>query len=350
MARWLRLVAVVVPFVLVSCGAEDDEGAATISESTEAPFGLDTVDLPDTDSGLLALFDEMPEEIEGVARIAEDDALAAQYGRLNGLFAALQSETGASGVTVVESMSSFEDESGGQVENSQLDPAADLVWLFGSFTDDGGAGLVHVAMWGEPDGGWLFAVNASTPEMREALVRAFGDAASARADAPTTSTDTALEDLRATLPTATELSTMLGVAGVTIDVAGGPGIPGSPSFEYVELPTLIGGYMVMFRPPNGFSDTGWIELTLLADTDTADEVLTQLLTAAAPDPEMVRSTFEVTDLLDDGQGYVLDPEPGSHFTRIVGRQDALLVGVNIFHDADDDRIDQARAVVEAVLE
>jgi hypothetical protein len=108
--------------------------------------------------------------------------------------------------------------------------------------------------------------------------------------------------------------------------------------------------MVMFRPPSGSSDTGWIELTLLADTDAADAVLTQLLTDAAPDAEMVRSTFEVTDLLDDGQGYVLDPEPGSHFTRIVGRQDALLVGVIIFHDADDDRIDQARAVVEAVLE
>ena len=186
----------IVPLVLMSCAGEetqDDGGAAAVSESTEAPFGLDTVDLPDTYSGLLAVFDEMPEAIDGVARIADDDALAAQYGRLDGLFAALQSESGsgAGGVSVVESMSSFEDESGAQVEGIQLDPAADLVWLFGSFTGEGGTGLVHVAMWGEPDGEWLFAVNAGTPEMREALVRAFG-------------------------------------------------------------------------PPNGFSDTGWIELTLLA--------------------------------------------------------------------------------------
>ena len=51
-----------------------------------------------------------------------------------------------------------------------------MVWLFGTFQDQGGAGKVQVAIWGEPDGEWLFSVNAQTPEMREALVRAFVDA------------------------------------------------------------------------------------------------------------------------------------------------------------------------------
>ena len=37
-------------------------------------------------------------------------------------------------------------------------------------------GKVHVAIWHEPDGEWLFAVKAQTPEMREALVRALVDA------------------------------------------------------------------------------------------------------------------------------------------------------------------------------
>ena len=72
-------------------------------------------------------------------------------------------ESGSGGVTEVESVSAFGGEPGAQVVASQLDPSADLVWLFGSFEDEGGAGLVHLAMWGEPDAEWLFSMNAGTP-------------------------------------------------------------------------------------------------------------------------------------------------------------------------------------------
>lgn len=133
--------------------ADDDEGgAATVSTSAQIPFGLETMDLPDTDSGLATLFDEMPEDIDGMARRSEDYELAAQYGDLNGLLAALQSggEDGTGSVTVMDSISTFEDDSSAQVEASQLDPSTELLWLLGSFVDGGGAGLIHVALWGEP--------------------------------------------------------------------------------------------------------------------------------------------------------------------------------------------------------
>jgi hypothetical protein len=58
-------------------------------------------------------------------------------------------------------------------ERSQLDAASGLIWLVGSFVDQGGAGTVHVAVWGEPDGTWAFHVNAESAEMRDALVHAF---------------------------------------------------------------------------------------------------------------------------------------------------------------------------------
>ena len=150
-------------------------GLLNYTPTTEgAPFGIDSVDLPNTEAEVATLFEAMPSQVEGQPRL-EDTGLFARYGaELNVVSAglAVDFDTG----TVMESLSSFEDETGAEIEDSELDPDAAVVWVFGTFQDEGGAGKVHVAIWGEPDGEWLFAVNAQTPEMREALVRAFVDA------------------------------------------------------------------------------------------------------------------------------------------------------------------------------
>jgi hypothetical protein len=343
--RCLGLV-LAVPLALSSCGSDDatrnEDTAATVEGQAAAPFGLDAADLPDSESSLTAVFDALPDEVAGATRRPGGGGVVVEYDDGSGLFAALEP-----GSQKVSSMATFSDETGAEVEASNLDPSTGLVWLMGSFTDEGGAGLVHVAGWGDPDGDWVFWVNASSPAMREALVRAFVDAtASADVEADA---GVPLEDLRASLPSAAEISRILGVPDMSVEVSGGPGVIGSPALEYVEIKDVVGGWFMMFRPPTGFTDTGMIELTLLADIDEADQVTNQLLTDHAPDGPFVRSRFDVTDLLDDGQGYVLDPEPGSHFTRIDGRQGDLLIGVTIFHDSDDDRIEQSRAVIEAIV-
>ena len=342
---WLGLM-LAVPLALSSCGDDGatriEDAATTVEGQVAAPFGLDAADLPDSESSLTAVFDALPDEVAGAARRPGGGGVVVEYDDGSGLFAALEP-----GSEKVSSMSAFSDETGAEVEASSLDPSTELVWLMGSFTDDGGAGLVHVAGWGDPDSDWVFWVNASSPSMREALIRAFVDTtASAEVDADA---GTPLEDLRASLPTAAEISQILGVPEVSVEVSGGPGVIGSPALEYVEINDVVGGWFMMFRPPTGFTDTGMIELTLLADTDEAEQIANQLLTDHAPDEPFVRSQFDVTDLLDDGQGYVLDPEPGSHFTRIDGRHGDLLIGITIFHDSDNDRIEQSRALIEAII-
>lgn len=183
MRRLLVLILVVFSVVSGGCGSDEADQATSDSGAGEAadepttegaPFGIESMDLPDTEAEVAALFEAMPAEIEGQPRL-EDSGLFARYGgELNVVSAGLASDfdTGA----VMASLSSFEDETDAEIEDNELDPDAAVVWMFGTFQDQGGAGQVHVAIWGEPDGEWLFAVNAETPEMREALVRAFVDA------------------------------------------------------------------------------------------------------------------------------------------------------------------------------
>ena len=178
---------VLLAFILlaVGCGSDDADPVSSSNEGSETttsdavgdgvPFGLGSVDLPESESEVARVFEAMPSELEGLPRL-DDAGLVARYGgELNVLSAGLASDFDTG--TVMASLASFEDEPGAEIEASELDPDAGVVWLFGSFQDEGGAGRVLVATWGDPDGEWLFSVGAQTPEMREALVRAFADAA-----------------------------------------------------------------------------------------------------------------------------------------------------------------------------
>jgi len=184
MTRLLVVSLLVFGLVTGGCGSDgddpitsDNEGGQNADEATSdaTPFGLDSVDLPKAKAEVAMLFEAMPSELEGQPRLADAGFVARYGGELNVLSAGLASDFDTG--TVMASLSSFADEAGAEIEDSELDPKAAVVWVFGTFQDEDGAGDVLVATWGEPDGEWLFSVNGETSEMREALIQAFVDAA-----------------------------------------------------------------------------------------------------------------------------------------------------------------------------
>jgi hypothetical protein len=170
--RW-RVHQVVVP------GGDEERIPWSVpsTASNQDTFGLLSVVLPGSESEILQVLEAMPEEISGFPReTGADSELILFYGSLNSIGAIRFSPEGRSDPeSLAEDLDRLQAESSAIIdfERSQLDVAAGLIWLVGSFTDQGGAGIVHVAVWGEPDGTWAFHVNAESAEMRDALVHAF---------------------------------------------------------------------------------------------------------------------------------------------------------------------------------
>jgi hypothetical protein len=168
--RRLVLLVVLVAAGIAGCG--DDDGSSGVAPP--APYGLSSVTLPDTDGEMIDVFAAMPSEISGLLRVPDPDyGLALQYGDLSTIVAF---PFGDEAVTLAEDLARFRSEPGASVEGSQLDEGKGLVWVQGSFTDDGGAALVHLLVWGSPDSDWVFNVSAESPAMREAITRAFVEA------------------------------------------------------------------------------------------------------------------------------------------------------------------------------
>lgn len=318
-------------------------------ETTQAgpvahPLGLSAEDMPATMAEVQAVFAAMPDEIDGVSREPTEYAFEARYGVFNGVVA-IETAPGEGS----ESMAFFEDVPNAEIEASQLDPAAPLLWMFASFEDEGGAGSVQMAQWCEPEGSWIFAVNAETAAMRDAMVTTFVESAHGVNEAgPVEATPdiAALETLRDALPSEEELSALLGVPDVSLDVTGGPGIT-DWIFENTETPGLIGGYMAAFRNPGELTGTGSLSLTLFETEADAAAMLDGI--RAEEEAEIIRSEFPVADPLADGRGQVYNPEPDSHFTDIIGYTGPVLIHVLAFHAADDDLVDETRSIVEIVV-
>jgi hypothetical protein len=159
-----------------------------------------------------------------------------------------------------------------------------------------------------------------------------------------------LAELGAAVPSESELESFMEVEDLIVDGSGGPGDPGFLP-EPADLMNLIGGYHLMFRLPDGRADSGWLSLVLFDTADDAAAVAAQ--SRAANDPEaagLIRAEFDVGDLLADGEGVVVDPEPDSHLTSIVGSRGPVVVYLVVFHEPDDDRIEAATSVVYEVVE
>lgn len=301
----------------------------------------------------VAVFAAMPDELDGRARESVDYELAARYEATGIQAVQLLDGPGAAEKMMADNVARFTDVPGGAIEASQRDPAEGLLYMVGSFTDEGQAGVVHVAAWCEPDGAFFFSVDADSPEMRDAVIAAFvaasGDVAAIGPAVPSEAL-VRLEELGAAVPSASELEAFMGVEGLSVDHVGGPGVAGF-IFEHVDLANLIGGYQVMFRSPTGGADTGWLGVVLFDTEADAAAVLAEMRAGEDPDAaEVIRSEFDVTDLLTDGEGAVQDPEPDSHFTTIVGYSGPVVVTFLVFHGSEDDRIEAARSVVFEVSE
>jgi hypothetical protein len=164
--------AVLLALLVAGCG--DDDGGSDATSGGD-PFGLSSLDLPSGDAEVLRVFENMPEEISGVPRESGGEpGLLLFYGSM-GTIVAFSFSPNESGETLAEDLSQFEDETDAVVEASQLDPDSGVLWLMGSFTDSEG-GVVHLAVWGEPDGASVFNVSAQSQEMRDAIVRSFVEA------------------------------------------------------------------------------------------------------------------------------------------------------------------------------
>jgi hypothetical protein len=162
-----RLIPIVMMVMLAGCGGEEAEPDPAVPD----PYGLASLTLPSSQQEVRGVLEAMPAEISGFAKAADDVELIVAYGGLNTLVA-IPFPAGGS-VSLAEDLSRFPSEPGASVETSQLDPDSGMLWMVGSFTDQGGAGVVHIAVWGEPDGDWAFNASAETSEMRDTLVRAF---------------------------------------------------------------------------------------------------------------------------------------------------------------------------------
>jgi hypothetical protein len=161
-----KLMALVVAVFLLTAACGDDDGGA----DSGAPLGLSGVSMPGDEAAVRSLLAKMPAEIDGNPRgTVPDYDLLLTYGEFNSIVA-LPME-GAD--PLAQDLARFELEPGAVVEGSGLDASADLVWVQGSFADEGGAGLVFIMVWGEPVGDWAFNVSAESAETRDAIVEAF---------------------------------------------------------------------------------------------------------------------------------------------------------------------------------
>ena len=173
---------------VTSCGGE---------LSDEPPWGLDTIELPDREAEVAAVFAAFPDEIDGFSRWSihrtgvsygelDPDGVAVDpyaLGFINSLpleqviemVAPLDTDwTTIEWLTWVASPTSpFP-----PVEASALDPSRELVWVATREADRPEKPGVFMVHWAKPDGSWTFSLQANSEAGRRQLVDAFLTAAS----------------------------------------------------------------------------------------------------------------------------------------------------------------------------
>ena len=167
------VLVLVLALVVGACATTQTE---VTSLSTEPPWGLDTIDLPDDTDAIAEVFAAMPAEVDGVPLEITDSQFVA-YGadehlRLGVLGLADAREfSGSTDMTVTDFLSVLVDSGELETDESELDDSKPLVWVASTGRVNGG--LSHDAAWAAPDGEWLFSVSADSPEARTELIHAF---------------------------------------------------------------------------------------------------------------------------------------------------------------------------------
>ena len=153
------------------------------SLSTEPPWGLDTVDLPENADAIAEVFAAMPAEVDGVPlEIADSEFVAygadehLQLGVLG--LADIREFSGITDMTVTDFLSGLVNSGELETAESELDDSKPLVWV--ASTNRGNGDLFHDAAWAAPDGEWLFTASADGPQARSELIHAFINAVQAK--------------------------------------------------------------------------------------------------------------------------------------------------------------------------
>jgi hypothetical protein len=198
---WIRTIGVMSGCVslslvgaLAACGDEDD------AAGDEPPWGLEDVELPADEAAIAAVFEAMPDEIDGRSKelLTDESKLHVSYEEaiegtpsmmavdLSPLTQAMPEAGEIDGLRYLEIVMEVGPEEvdpggvTGTIDQVSLDPSAGLVWGVGTTIEVGTTPELDVVapsmLFAEPDGDWVFNVTASTEEMLVEIVTAFCEA------------------------------------------------------------------------------------------------------------------------------------------------------------------------------
>jgi hypothetical protein len=174
--RWWSLAAAVVLMavtVLVAACGDDDAGPV---RSDDPPWGLTGIEMPDAEADVIAVLQALP-AVDGHQPAFD---MEEEFGYPSAIYYEMEeyglrvviSAVPMMGEPPLESFDPDMDEAEGwTIEATALDPNSDLLWMAG--TNE----VLYGVMWADPDGSWVFAVQADTAESRVKLVHAFITAA-----------------------------------------------------------------------------------------------------------------------------------------------------------------------------
>jgi hypothetical protein len=172
----------------VGCSSDDEQPSATTKStgapSSEPPWGLNTIDMPDDAQSVQATFEAFPEEIGGVRR-AGVSPNEVSYGDGSTFVRAIdlaQAQAEGFPSTAPAYLGLLASSGEVVVEEKETNPNAGFVYLVSMNTaqdsPDAEPRETFDAAWGAAGGGWLFVASANSAEEREALANAFLEAAS----------------------------------------------------------------------------------------------------------------------------------------------------------------------------
>lgn len=156
----------------------------TESSSSEPPWGLNTIDMPDDARAVQATFEAFPGKLGGLRRAGLSPS-EVTYGSGSTLVRAIDlAQAQAEGLpsTAPAYLGLLASSGEVEVEKKETNPNAGFVYLVNTNTvqdaPDAEPHETFDAAWGAAGGGWLFVASATSAEQREVLAAAFLRAAS----------------------------------------------------------------------------------------------------------------------------------------------------------------------------
>lgn len=151
----------------------------TVAPVATAPWGLDAIEMPDSEEAVAAVFAALPGELGGSPRSDVsgrfEGSLAVEYGgemrTIRATPVAAVAPADDSGMTPVEWLGLMSGGLEGEVEGMALDPSAPLAWMASAEQVDDD--VAYLAMWCVPDGAWYFEAIADSPDARLELIQSF---------------------------------------------------------------------------------------------------------------------------------------------------------------------------------